>query len=116
LIERLAEIVGCDSPTMKLDAQSEVYEEQIDEIISSDPSMSRYIERLENSGDDDDYDEDEDEYDDDDDTLFGVSPDQLRFDGMDDAPPMSGPLPDEPVDSDALMEEVERFLRSQSED
>ena len=66
--------------------------------------------------DDDDYDEDEDEYDDDDDTLFGVSPDQLRFDGMDDAPPMSGPLPDEPVDSDALMEEVERFLRSQSED
>ncbi len=116
LIERLAEIVGCDSPTTQLDAQSEVYEEQIDEIISSDPSMSRYIERLENSGDDDDYDEDEDEYDDDDDTLFAVSPDQLRFDGMDDAPPMSGPLPDEPVDSDALMEEVERFLRSQSED
>jgi hypothetical protein len=29
---------------------------------------------------------------------------------------LSGPLPDEPVDSDALMEEVEQFLRSQHDD
>ena len=114
LIERLAEIVGCDAPTMMLDAQTEIYEEQIDDIIAGDPSMTQYLDRLENrSDDDDDYD---DEYDDDDESSYGVSPDQLQFEGMDDLPPLSGPLPDEPVDSDALMEEVERFLRSQHDD
>ena len=116
LIERLAEIVGCDAPTMMLDAQAELYEEQIDDLISSDPSMARYLDRLENRNDDDDDDYDEDYDDEDDMPSYGVSPDQLRFEGMDDAPPLSGPLPDEPVDSDALMEEVEQFLRSQHDD
>jgi len=115
LIERLSEIVGCDAPTMMLDAQAAIYEEQIDDLISNDPSMARYLDRLENRSDDDDY--DEDDYDEDDDMpSYGVSPDQLSFEGMDDAPPLSGPLPDEPVDSDALMEEVEQFLRSQHDD
>ena len=115
LIERLSEIVGCDAPTMMLDAQAALYEEQIDDLISNDPSMARYLDRLENRSDDDDY--DEDDYDEDDDMpSYGVSPDQLSFEGMDDAPPLSGPLPDEPVDSDALMEEVEQFLRSQHDD
>jgi len=116
LIERLSEIVGCDAPTMMLDAQAALYEEQIDDLISNDPSMARYLDRLENRSDDDD-DYDEDDYDEDDDMpSYGVSPDQLSFEGMDDAPPLSGPLPDEPVDSDALMEEVEQFLRSQHDD
>ena len=60
LIERLSEIVGCDAPTMMLDAQAALYEEQIDDLISNDPSMARYLDRLENRSDDDDYDEDDD--------------------------------------------------------
>jgi hypothetical protein len=102
LIERLAEIVDCDPLTLLLDAQIEQYEGQIDELISQDSNLASYLERLETM-DDEEYEDDDDFGDDDDD----VSP------TIDTASPA---LSDDAVDSDALMEEVEKFLRSQRDD
>ena len=62
LVERLAEILGSDLPTLPLSELVEQYEEQIDEMISQDESLTRYLERIENLEDDDEY-----EYDDEDD-------------------------------------------------
>jgi len=103
LIERLAEIVGCEAPTTALDAQLDRYEEAIDQIIESDPSMASYLERLENM-DDEEY-EEEDEYsfsDDESDDEVEASAD--------------GPITEESLDSEAFLEEVEQFLRSQHDD
>jgi proteasome assembly chaperone (PAC2) family protein len=97
LIERLAEIVDCDPLTLLLDTQIEHYEGQIDELISQDSNLASYLERLETMEDE--------EYEDDDD--FGDD-DELTIE--------TPALSDEAVDSDALMEEVEKFLRSQRDD
>lgn len=97
LIERLAEIVDCDPLTLLLDTQIEQYEGQIDELISQDSNLASYLERLETMEDE--------EYEDDDD--FGDD-EELTMD--------TPVLSDEAVDSDALMEEVEKFLRSQRDD
>ncbi len=101
LIERLADIVDCDPLTLLLDAQTEHYEGQIDELISQDANLATYLERLESMEDDDEYD-DEDDYSEDD----GNPSVHLET-------PL---LSEESVDSDALMEEVEKFLRSQRDD
>ena len=97
LIERLAEIVDCDPLTLLLDAQVEGYEVQIDELINQDEQLAHYLERLETM--------DDEEYEDDDD-----------FSDDDAATDETSSLAEETVDSDALMEEVERFLRSQRDD
>jgi len=98
LIDRMSEIIGIDAPTSTLETRVVRYEEQIDDLIANDPSLSRYIERLENLIDDDDDDE-FDDYDDDD----------------DDVDASMAPVSDE-LDSAALMEEIEGFLRGQSDD
>jgi hypothetical protein len=91
--------VDCDPLTLLLDTQIEQYEGQIDELISQDSNLASYLERLETMEDE--------EYEDDDD--FGdVDDDELTID--------TPALSDEAVDSDALMEEVEKFLRSQRDD
>jgi proteasome assembly chaperone (PAC2) family protein len=105
LIERLSEIVGCDAPTTSLDAQLDRYEEAIDQIIESDPSMVSYLERLENM-DDDEY-EEEDEY------SFGDDESDDEVEASDSA---DGPITEESLDSEAFLEEVEQFLRSQHDD
>lgn len=105
LIERLSEIVGCDAPTTSLDAQLDRYEEAIDQIIESDPSMASYLERLENM-DDDEY-EEEDEY------SFGDDESDDEVEASDSA---DGPINEESLDSEAFLEEVEQFLRSQHDD
>ncbi|MCE2764758.1 MAG: PAC2 family protein [Ilumatobacteraceae bacterium] len=105
LIERLSEIVGCDAPTTSLDAQLDRYEEAIDQIIESDPSMASYLERLENM-DDDEY-EEEDEY------SFGDDESDDEVEASDSA---DGPITEESLDSEAFLEEVEQFLRSQHDD
>lgn len=105
LIERLSEIVGCDAPTTSLDAQLDRYEEAIDQIIESDPSMASYLERLENM-DDDEY-EEEDEY------SFG---DEESDDEVEASSSADGPITEESLDSEAFLEEVEQFLRSQHDD
>jgi proteasome assembly chaperone (PAC2) family protein len=93
LLQRLSEIIDAHLPTLALDERTDDYEEQIDALISQDESLAKYLERLENM-DDDEYDDDDDE----------------SIDEHDVA--MSEDL----VDSDSLMEEVERFLRSQHDD
>lgn len=105
LIDRLSEIVGCDAPTSTLEAQLESYEESIDQIIENDPSLSSYLERLENMDDEDD----EYSYDDSDD-------DQYAYDESDDDSAPSAPITEESLDSEAFLEEVEQFLRSQRDD
>jgi len=107
LIERLAEIDGCEAPTTALDAQLDRYEEAIDQIIESDPSMASYLERLENMDDDED-----DDYEDDD--QYSYSDDES--DDPTDAVIASGPITEESLDSEAFLEEVEQFLRSQHDD
>ena len=109
LIDRLAEIVGCDAPTAVLDEQYDEYEAAIDQIIENDPSMASYLERLENMDDEDDYEEDEysyDESDDDDD----MTPSEPSSDIV------GGTITEESLDSEAFLEEVEQFLRSQHDD
>ena len=109
LVERLGEILGTDLPALPLSELVEQYEEQIDEMISQDESLTRYLERIENLDDDEDF-----EYDEDDEIDLSAEDDNPL--PLDDRPRDDTPLPDGPVDSDALMEEVERFLRSQSDD
>jgi len=105
LIERLSEIVGCDAPTTSLDAQIDRYEETIDQVIENDPTMASYLERLENM--DDDYEEEDDEY-----SLSDDDPDdeESTSNSTDD------PISEESLDSEAFLEEVEQFLRSQRDD
>lgn len=97
LLGRLSGIVGTNVPTRHLDEESHAYEHQVDELISQDASLAKYLERLENM-DDDDYDDDDDERIEDRDVYI------------------SDEMVDSMVDSDSLMEEVERFLRSQRDD
>lgn len=115
LVEKLSELLDIDLPLTPLTELIEHYDDQVDQLISSDPSLGRYLERIENMDDEDDdyeYDEDDDDIeillDDEDDVRAELPPE--------DRPRDDTPLPDGPVDSDALMEEVERFLRSQSDD
>ncbi|MFZ9157770.1 MAG: PAC2 family protein [Ilumatobacteraceae bacterium] len=109
LIDRLAEIVGCDAPTAVLDEQYDEYEAAIDQIIENDPSMASYLERLENMDDEDDYEEDEYSYDESDDDDDTTPSDQS-------ADVVGGPITEESLDSEAFLEEVEQFLRSQHDD
>jgi proteasome assembly chaperone (PAC2) family protein len=104
LIERLAEIIGCEAPTQSLDVQLERYEEAIDQIIDADPSLASYLERIENMDDDDDdeYSYGDDELEDDDDEL------EIEI--------TDSPITEESLDSEAFLEEVEQFLRSQHDD
>lgn len=115
LVERLAEILDADLPTLALTESVDVYDEQVDGLIASDPSLSRYLERIENMADDEDDDyEFDDEVDDDIELL--IDDDASESLPPDDLPRDDTPLPDGPVDSDALMAEVEQFLRSQHDD
>lgn len=113
LLDRLSEIIDTVVPTAALEAAIESYEDQVDQLIASDPSLSRYVERIENSDDYDEYDDDEFDDEDEDDLL--VTDDSTAL-PPDDRPRDDTPLPDGPVDSDALMLEVEQFLRSQRDD
>lgn len=114
LVEKISDLFDLDLPRTPLSELVEHYDDQVEQLITSDPSLSRYLERIENMDDDDDdyeYDEDDDIellIDDEDDVRDQLPPE--------DRPRDDTPLPDGPVDSEALMEEVERFLRSQSDD
>lgn len=114
LVEKISELLDVDLPSTPLSELVEHYDDQVEQLINSDASLSRYLERIENMDEDDEFEYDEDDdieilIDDDDDEARNELP-------PDDRPRDDTPLPDGPVDSDALMEEVERFLRSQSDD
>lgn len=113
LVEKISELLDVDLPSTPLSELVEHYDDQVEQLINSDASLSRYLERIENMDEDDEF-----EYDEDDDIeiLIGDDDDARNELPPDDRPRDDTPLPDGPVDSDALMEEVERFLRSQSDD
>lgn len=112
LVQRVSDMLDIELPTVPLTELVEHYEDQIDQLISSDPSLSRYLERIENLEDDDEY-----EFDDDDEEIELLIDDEDDNElPLEDRPRDDTPLPDGPVDSDALMAEVENFLRSQRDD
>ncbi|MGA1542930.1 MAG: PAC2 family protein, partial [Ilumatobacteraceae bacterium] len=112
LVERLGELLDVDMPHTPLSELVEHYEDQVEQLVDSDSSLSRYLERIENMDDDDDY-----EYDEDDDIEILIE-DEASLEELppEDRPRDDTPLPDGPVDSEALMQEVEQFLRSQGDD
>lgn len=92
LLARLSEVLGVDVPSSNLEEASVRYEEQVDSLISEDESLARYLDRLENIDDDDEYEDDESIEDRD---VY---------------------MSEDMVDSETLVEEVEQFLRSQHDD
>jgi len=112
LVERLGELLDVDMPHTPLSELVEHYEDQVEQLVDSDSSLSRYLERIENMDDDEDY-----EYDEDDDIEILIE-DEASLEELppEDRPRDDTPLPDGPVDSEALMQEVEQFLRSQGDD
>ena len=112
LVERLGELLDVDMPHTPLSELVEHYEDQVEQLVDSDSSLSRYLERIENMDDDEDY-----EYDEDDDIEILIE-DEASLEELppEDRPHDDTPLPDGPVDSEALMQEVEQFLRSQGDD
>jgi predicted ATP-grasp superfamily ATP-dependent carboligase len=82
LIERACDLIGTPAPIGELAGESSEYESRIDALVEDDDDLASYVERIERMYDTGDI-EDED----------------------DDRPINA------PVDSDALVAEVERFLR-----
>lgn len=90
LIARAGEIIGTPVPLGALHNQVVAYDNKVEEMIDDDEDLREYVERLESMGDD----------------AFGVdNPNQLEFDFDSD-----DDLEDE---SQALVDEVEQFLRDQ---
>jgi predicted ATP-grasp superfamily ATP-dependent carboligase len=101
LVERSCEILGTPGPVARLQAESEAYDERVTAFVADDHDLIGYVARLENLSDSGDLDDDDDDF----------------FDADDDDDVVGGELADdEPLDSDELMAEVERFLRDQGTD
>ncbi|CAB4886901.1 unannotated protein [freshwater metagenome] len=104
LLDRLGNILGTAMPTARLAAQVQEYEARVSAMVGEDDDLGGYVRRLESmsdagiedfSLDDDDEDDEDDDLDDD---LVGGE--------------LGASLP-EHVDGNALIDEVERFLRDQ---
>lgn len=101
LVERACAVLGIDHPTTDLQIAAAAYQRQIDELVEADEDTAAYVASLEEAADEDDLD-------------VEVRPHPAR--GLPQAehpehPPADddgAPLADDP---DALVEEVERFLR-----
>ena len=96
LVERTCEMLGCPASTARLVADAGEYDARVSAFVGDDDDLIGYVSRLESLADSGALDDD-DEDDDDDDEV--VQPAEV----VDDAP----------LDSEALMAEVERFLRDQ---
>jgi hypothetical protein len=89
LIERACEVIGAPTPLGELAGEADEYESQVTALVEDDGELSAYVERVERMFD----------------TGEGL--------GDDDAP---RPLSAQPLDSEALVAEVERFLRDHEGD
>jgi proteasome assembly chaperone (PAC2) family protein len=100
LVERSCEILGTPGPIARLQSEAEAYDARVTAFVADDTDLIGYVARLENLSDSGELDDDDEFFDDDDedDVVGGELAD------------------DEPVDSDELMAEVERFLRDQGTD
>jgi hypothetical protein len=86
LVERTCSMIGTPAPLSRLAGEAAAYDAQVAALIGDDDDMIEYLSRLEQLTD-------EDAADDDDDLAS-----------------------DAPLDSDALVEEVEQFLRDRDAD
>lgn len=103
LVERACTLLGLRLPTTDLQIATAAYERQIDELVEADEDTAAYVASLEDAADDDDRDHDDD--------TFGGSggSGQTHPEGHPSA--HQGPMTPLEDDPDALVEEVERFLR-----
>lgn len=98
LLERACQMIGTPAPASELRREVDEYERRISSLVAEEPDLESYVRRLELMSDagldveDDDEDDDLDEDDDD----------------------VGGEL--DPDDGEALVEEVERFLRDQRDE
>jgi hypothetical protein len=95
LVERTCEMLGCPAPTDKLIAEAGEYDARVSAFVGDDDELIGYVSRLESLADSGQLDDDDDDDEDDEEegVDLGESIDEAR------------------LDSDALMAEVERFLR-----
>ena len=102
LVERACVLLGLDLPTTELEIASAAYERQIDELVEADEDTAAYVASLEQAADEADDDE----------GPFGShgrgDPSDPEGHPSGQGEPMA-PLDD--ADPDALVEEVEKFLR-----
>jgi predicted ATP-grasp superfamily ATP-dependent carboligase len=103
LVERACEILGTPGPVARLQQEALDYDSRVTAFVADDTDLVGYVARLESMSDDGSLDDDE-FFDDDDD------------DGDDSVGGELGPDADAELDSDALMAELERFLRDQGSD
>ena len=107
LVERACAVLGINQPTTDLQIASAAYERQIDELVEADDDTAAYVAGLEAAADDEGHDEDQ--------------PSAHPARGGAAADPSSDAHPEPPPegiddstlddDPDALVDEVERFLR-----
>ena len=103
LVERASRMLGFDLPTTDLEIAAAAYERQIDELVEADEDTAAYVASLEEQADEEERDAELGPRD----TEPGT---QSHPEGHPSA--HQGPLsPLEDADPDALVEEVERFLR-----
>jgi len=108
LMQRACDIIGTPAPVGHMMDSVAAYESQLDSMIEDDDDLQSYVGRLETMSDSGMSIDDDDDFDlEDDDT-------QLQFDFATDSGDDAVDLTDADVgDTDALMEEVEQFLRDQ---
>jgi len=103
LVQRACEMLGTPAPIASLQTEADEYDARVTTFVADDGDLLGYVARLESLADsghlDDELDLDLDE--------------DLDEDLDDDDDAVGGELTDEPLDSDELMAEVERFLRDQ---
>lgn len=102
LVERSCTLLGLSLPTTDLQIATAAYERQIDELVEADEDTAAYVAGLEEAADDGNGDDDE--------SAFGGSGGSGAS-HPEGHPAVAGDLAPLEDDPDALVEEVERFLR-----
>jgi proteasome assembly chaperone (PAC2) family protein len=98
LVERACALLGISQPTTDLQIASAAYERQIDELVEADEDTAAYVASLEEAADDEERD-----------VEFGAGGSGATH--PEGHPASQGDLTPLEDDPDALVEEVERFLR-----
>lgn len=98
LVERTLALLGLSAPVTDLQIASAAYERQIDELVEADEDTAAYVASLEEAADEERLVHGE----------FGTATGESHPEGH---PALGGDAPPMEDDPDALVEEVERFLR-----
>jgi hypothetical protein len=93
LVERTCEMLGCPASTARLVADAGEYDARVSAFVGDDDDLIGYVSRLESLADRGELDDDDED--------------------DEDVEEAGGSTPDAGLDSEALMAEVERFLRDQ---